>query len=561
MLLLAVMPAAFATPAASGQTESDHNRSWAVLAGTAREIRFQELTRADGLAQEYIYQFLPDHRGFLWFTLYGSLARFDGYRTVRYAGIPMITARETPILQSGNAHPGLLYQDHKGSLWVATDALSRFDETTGRFIPVVRPRSGPPQPDTDLITAIHDGPGDSLWVGISSFRSSPVLEDISEPVLYQIDPGKGAVVRHRIPESITQGRPAGIRAIESDSAGRLWLGTSIGLVRFDPASGVFQYYAHSHPDPDARISRTFNGLAWDKTGHLWIHMPAGLERFEPATGVFDRFTAVKFWEMRQDKTGRLWLTSGRDAGVKVFDPSNPPETALRRVAYLPPGNPDEERTIQTLGMDLQGSVYLRHRYKIFRHSVIAGNFGLYASEKSNPDSLSGGSVRGLAEEGDGSIWFADMSAGLNLLDIGSGKFKHFRHEAGNPQGPPSDAIFAIYRDRGGTLWLQSGDQVGRFDRRTARFSSISGSNPIAFQAISFQPPTARMEGCSNTGRARTRSSISSITSCGSRNIGTRYCEASCRACARSAAADLPGARSGDRAGCGVAGPHSHAGLV
>src|SRR5579862_5524853 len=37
--------------------------------------------------------------------------------------------------------------------------------------------------------------------------------------------------------------------------------------------------------------------------------------------------------------------------------------------------------------------------------------------------------------------------------------------------------------------------------------------------------------------------------------------ASCRACARSAAADLPGTRSEDRAGCGVAGPHPHAGLV
>ena len=33
--------------------------------------------------------------------------------------------------------------------------------------------------------------------------------------------------------------------------------------------------------------------------------------------------------------------------------------------------------------------------------------------------------------------------------------------------------------------------------------SIAGSNPIAFQAMSFQPPTARMEECSSTARART----------------------------------------------------------
>ena len=64
------------------------------------------------------------------------------------------------------------------------------------------------------------------------------------------------------------------------------------------------------------------------------------------------------------------------------------------------------------------------------------------------------------------------------------------------------------------------------------FSSIAGSNPTAFQAVSFQPPAARMGERWRIGQAPTRCSTSSITLCGSRSTDTRYCAGEWRsACA------------------------------
>jgi hypothetical protein len=96
------------------------------------------------------------------------------------------------------------------------------------------------------------------------------------------------------------------------------------------------------------------------------------------------------------------------------------------------------------------------------------------------------------------------------------------------------------------------------------FSSITRSNPIAFQAMSFQPPTARMEECSNIGRARTRFSISSITSSlrVDHEISVQdIAGAGGRACARPAAADLPSKGCGDCTRGRVAGSHTHAGVL
>jgi signal transduction histidine kinase/ligand-binding sensor domain-containing protein/CheY-like chemotaxis protein len=470
LLGAASLPLPAAEPVAA---TAEHDKTWAVVSGTVPDIRFDVLTRADGIPPEHFYQVLQDHRGFIWFTTKSGLVRYDGDGHVVYAGLPL-----TRIPPRTQAVPGLLFEDRKGTMWVATNVLTRFDPSTGKFMESINPRPGPARPGIDFITAIHDGPGGSLWLGVYSYSFDKIRpEDISDPVLYEVKPANAVTVAHRIPPSITQGRPVTIRAIEEDTRGRVWLGTSVGLVRFDPPTGTFRHYPHTHPDEKIWEQKQFNALVWDKTGHLWVHMPAGLERFDPETGKFDRFTAARFWYMFADPAGRIW-TWGEFPGVKVFDPLAPADTALKTVFSISSsGQRLDEIVIVTLGPDRQGNVwaYPAAGSSAFRYSPGSAAFGRHAPEMNNPNSLSSGLVLGFSEDHDGAVSILDNSE-LNRFAPRSGKFTRFRH---NPRDPHSitDLITSIYEDRSHTFWIGTEQGLmGSFDRNSGRYTPLRGAN-------------------------------------------------------------------------------------
>ena len=460
--------------AAAAEITSEHDKSWAVVSGPAPDIHFKALGRADGVPADPIYQVLQDRRGFLWFTTPNGLVRYDGYEHVVYPGLPGV--RIPPVTLRV---PGRLFEDREGSLWVATHVLTRFDPATGKFLGSINPRPDPPRPGVDSISAIHDGPTGSLWLGIYSYSNAGVKpQELTEPVLYEVKTAAGASIPHPIPTSITEGKSVAIRAIEHDTRGRLWLGTTMGLIRFDPATGDFQHYPHIHPHADMQVQRHFNALVWDGSGHLWIHQPAGIERFDPETGAFDRFTAAMFWNMFADPAGRIWLWGG-DPGMRVFDTSAPSQSALQTIAFITAsGQPFAETDLDSAGSDRQGNVWANAiGAGSFRYSPALARFGAHLPEPGNPLSLSGGGVDGFAEDEDGAMWISTRHSGLNRHEPRTGRFTRFRRDPRNPATLVSDYISSLYQDRSGTLWIGSDEGLGRFDRKTGRYSHLRGPKP------------------------------------------------------------------------------------
>ena len=67
---------------------------------------------------------------------------------------------------------------------------------------------------------------------------------------------------------------------------------------------------------------------------------------------------------------------------------------------------------------------------------------------------SGGSLNGiLAADGQNGLW-VPSSEGLSYFDRRTERFTHrFRHDDANPHSLDSNAIFSVYQDRGGVLWV------------------------------------------------------------------------------------------------------------
>jgi signal transduction histidine kinase/CheY-like chemotaxis protein/ligand-binding sensor domain-containing protein len=487
-------------PAPSRPTEANH--SWAKISGEAREVRFEGFSRADGIPTDQIFQVLQDRRGFTWLTTLSGLYRWDGYQCVRYAGLPMFRP-----YSSLNMAPGVLHEGRNGNLWVASDVVTPFDPSTGKFGSSLNALSRPAQPLNDAVTGFFEDSDGALWLGISTYQTDRgQVSETSEPVLYRINPATGATIAHPIDPRLTQGRAAGIRAIERDRRGRLWLGTSIGLMSFDPPSGSFQYFPREHPGETTMRPEHFNALIWDRTGHLWVHLPTGIERFDPETGVFDRFTAAPFRYMRADPFGRFWLSYGGHPSARVFDPYQPAETALRAVSYRTPGSPAQPTNFNFLDPDRQGNIWAYlNGIGIVRYSPAAARFGKHLPELNNPTSLNGRAVTGIAENPDGAIWISTAYTGLALFDPRSDSFRQFHHDPKRPNGLDTEWVTSVYVDRSGNVWVATaGDSIlGTFERTSGRYRPIRDHSWVRGAIYSmFEDSTGRLWVSSGLGETR-----------------------------------------------------------
>src|SRR6187551_2214463 len=113
---------------------------WAVHLSLAQTIvsdpqyRFQHFDTKDGLPAESIQSMAQDSLGFIWFSYYGSLSRFDGYTFKTYKHDPNDSLKSLPqgVIKS-------MWRDPFGNLWVLventnTQTIAKYDIKTDGFI-------------------------------------------------------------------------------------------------------------------------------------------------------------------------------------------------------------------------------------------------------------------------------------------------------------------------------------------------------------------------------------------------------------------------------------------
>src|SRR4026207_2246957 len=112
-----------------------------------------------------------------------------------------------------------------------------------------------------------------------------------------------------------------LEAIAIETSGILWIATlGQGLIRLDPATGIFPYYRHDPNDSASLSADWLSAVLVDHEGVLWVGGGNGLDRFDPQTGKFFHYTnrlndptsissdvVVAIYEDRQNT---LWIGTG-----------------------------------------------------------------------------------------------------------------------------------------------------------------------------------------------------------------------------------------------------------
>jgi ligand-binding sensor domain-containing protein len=248
---------------------------------------------------------LRDRSGAWWVAVPGGVARHpaapfgDGLTrsTVRIFG----TAEGVPGEISS------LFEAADGTLWAGVyerpDSLLRFDRAAQRFA-AVRPERG--LPSGAPLVFLEDGRG-ALWIGLGNGGAVRLKDGRAErldaahgaPEGFVHDfllDGKGrlwiangiaGLLRVDDPAAATlAARPIGVASgavassalcLEADAAGFVWVGTTRGVVRLDPATGRQAHFSTA----DGLASNLVTSAARDASGALWFGTPEGVSRLVP----------------------------------------------------------------------------------------------------------------------------------------------------------------------------------------------------------------------------------------------------------------------------------------
>lgn len=289
----------------------------------------------------------------------------------------------------------------------------------------------------------------SCWVAVAVYASSADAG---------LDPSKSISQFHQDVWQAEQGLPQNsVPSIAQSSDGYLWLGTELGLVRFDG----LHFTVFNKGNTPALQSNKVDAILADRRGDLWIGtIGGGLTRL--SHGEFSTFTTGQglsgnsVLSLLQDQSGDLWVGTNGSGVDRLHDGHFTAYTTRDGLA---------DNEVFGLAQDRDGSIWIGTNEGLSRFAN--GVFHTYNAR----DGLPNVNVRCLEMASDGTLWIGTNGGGLSSFR--GGRFRSFTVQS----GLPSNAVASLRQDRRGSLWI--GSFGGGLTRMVGdKFSTYSTKNGL-----------------------------------------------------------------------------------
>jgi PAS domain S-box-containing protein len=358
---------------------------------------------------------LEDRDGTLWFGALGNgLLKFDrkSRKFIRYRNDP---ANPESLGEDGVA---ALFQDREGNIWAGLHMMApvRFSTRPPLFEKFKHEPANSNSLSGTMVNGIYEDREGILWMSaISAFN--------------RVDRKTG---QYTVYPTAGQGAYFPPLSIIEDPSGFLWAGSDgLGLIRFDPRTGLFRTFRHSPVDRFSVSSDVVIRPLIDHAGTLWMTTTDGLDRFDPATSHFTvykadkRSTAQLDIDIKEDRQGALWI--GTDSsGLQRFDPTTGQFTAIYKHNENDPTSLSNNR-VNSVHFDHSGAMWVGTQNGLGKFDPKAGRFTTYYEQ----DGLSGNLVSCILEDERGNLWMSTNN-GLSVFDPSKQTFKNYSAADGLP---------------------------------------------------------------------------------------------------------------------------------
>ncbi len=269
--------------------------------------------------------------------------------------------------------------------------------------------------------------------------------------------------------------------------GGVWVGTNGGgLYRWAPGARQWRKYPLTTDSRQAPAAAIVLALAEDGQGRIWAGTRgAGLFRIDAASGRAEAVvlaggdSTADVFALLADRKGRIWAGS-HGSGVFLIDPASTVQRLGRGPAE---GDGSIDDRVWALLETSSGAIYAGTRAGELARYDEAGKRFVRLTLRGRPsESLAGHPITAMVEDKQGRIWIGTADDGIRVFDPGSGLTDAFHHSRLDPESLGDDGITSLCVDAAGLLWVGTSD-AGLFmtPHATAAFShfratSISSSS-------------------------------------------------------------------------------------
>lgn len=248
-----------------------------------------------------------------------------------------------------------------------------------------------------------------------------------------------------------------VNVTAQDRDGFIWFGGELGLARYD--GHEIRIYQHNPQDPHSLTSNVIWDIAFDHNGVMWLATSGGLGRYNPARDDFtsyrsqgfdtNSFTGDSVRVLAVDKDNNLLI--GTDNGFSILDaerewyrsftdresdPNRIPGSSIH--ALLPEDNGDI-----WLGTMTSGLVKLRLNplsVEVFAHSA------------NDADSLANNRITSILRDHTGALWVSTFGGGISRMNDDGLTFKNYLHDPNDPTTIGSNTVWVVFEDSYNNLW-------------------------------------------------------------------------------------------------------------
>lgn len=456
---------------------------WLLLAALALPVRaalpetpqFRYYGVAEGMPSSTVAALAQDAEGYIWLGTHDGLARYDGISFRIWRHVP----GDPGSLPSNMIQA--LHVDARNRVWVGLSGggLHMLDRERQNFVHYSRATH--PDIGSDEIYAIASTSDGAIWFGTDGAG------------VHRLDP-QGRITRYTPSRDAGQdGLPSEyIWTLKTDSAGKLWVGTTTGLGYWDGT----RFRTVAHPGISGAWVTALSPAA---DGSLWIG--AGLRAFRRTP---DGRIEPQPWFAPGDKTGvygvagdgpgNYWVATHRGLR-RVLDGRLTPlvgDAAIAQISTLDLLQDHEGGW--WFATEEKGVAYLAPNWRQF--TVLKPGSGRPAAPRM-------AYVRDLAPARDGNVWMIGERGVIDRLDLGDGRSR--------PLAVPllaDAALYSVMETRKGVMWFGStlgltrvagdGGPVRHWTATSARDAAFSDNpdhlveTPDGNVWISYIPPALQM---------------------------------------------------------------------
>ncbi|WP_439183495.1 hybrid sensor histidine kinase/response regulator transcription factor [Carboxylicivirga taeanensis] len=427
---------------------------------------FNSLDTENGLTNNTVNCILQDSRGYMWFSTYYGLNRYNGYDIKTFYS----TSDKEETLTSNFITK--LVEDNEGNIWVGTKfGLNKYHKDTEKFTRYWANDSLPASLTNNQIGALLLDSRGQMWVGTMGGGLHYYHQQIDGFSCFSQSDSIGAYVNT-------------ISAITEGYNGELWIGTfGNGLSMFNPKEHFFINFEF----PTMQV----NDLLDDGNGSIWIATDnMGLYRFDKEMKVYERFdlkdSKVKtnlniILSLTLDKDGSI-LAAVDGGGIICIDPleneiSNKKDHQ-NAFAQL------DTKAVFSVYIDSNGLYWVGTIGKGVRIVNLERNrFQHYTHQAHIPNSLSDNAILSLLQDSKERIWVGTDGGGLNLFDVKNETFKSFNQL---PSNLKSNVIKRIFEDEDHNIWLGTyGTGLALLNETTNELITYNPNNILNSEAVSI----------------------------------------------------------------------------